>query len=56
MPEPVAGQEAARVLEKSWPRLPEMAAAKKTSKTDLASLKPAGLCVFFFFLIFLILK
>ena len=47
MPEPVAGQEAARVLEKSWARLPEMAAAKKTSKTDLASLKPAGFGVFF---------
>ena len=34
--------------EKSWARPPELAAAKKTSKTGLASLKPAGLFFFLF--------
>ena len=44
------GPEAAPVLvgtEKNWARMPELAAAKKTSKTGLSSLKAAGL--FFFF-------
>ena len=60
MPEPVdpedhwrARPEAARVLvrtEKSWARPPELAAAKKTSKIGLASLKLAGLGFFGFFL------
>ena len=35
--------------EKSWARLPELAAAKKTSKTGLANLKPGGLYFFFLF-------
>ena len=58
MPEPVglghwrAGAEAAQILvgnKKSWTRPPESAAAKKTSKTGLASLKPAGFLKIFFF-------
>ena len=57
MPEPVglgaAGDLGRRVpecwsgKEKSWARSPELAAAKKTNKTGLASLKTAG--GFFFF-------
>ena len=74
MPEPVErveiarGQlEAARVLvaiEKSWDRAPELPAAKKTSKTDLDSLKPAGFVfavssfffnvILYFFLLFIL--
>ena len=57
MPEPVGPGAAGELgwwlpkcwsgTEKSWARPPELAAAKKTSKTGLASLKPAG--GFFFF-------
>ena len=36
--------------EESWARPLELAAAKKTSKTGFASLKPAGLLFFGFFL------
>ena len=58
MPEPVGpgavGELGPRLPEcwsepdKSWARPPELAAAKNTSKTGLASLKPAGL----FFVLF----
>ena len=34
--------------EKGWARSPELAVAKKTSKTGLASLKPAGHFLFCF--------
>ena len=63
MPEPVGpgavGELGQRLPEcwsetdKSWARPPELAAAKKTSKTGLAGLKPAGLPVFFLSLFFL---
>ena len=62
MPEPVgpgaAGELGLRLTEcwsrteKSWARPPEMDAAKKTSKTGLASLKPAGLVFLFLFWVF----
>ena len=41
--------------EKGWARSPELAVAKKTSKTGLASLKPAGLffCLFVYLVYFL---
>ena len=62
MPEPVglgaAGELGLRLTEcwsrteKSWARPPEMDAAKKTSKTGLASLKTPGLFFVFLFLSF----
>ena len=63
MPEPVgpgaAGELGWRLpkcwsgTEKTWTRLPELAAAKKTSKTDLDTLKPAGFFVFVFVFCFI---